>query len=52
MLIQAIWEPNVKNPYGYIYVTRDLAENKYYCGKHRASTFDTSYYGSGTLLKK
>ena len=52
MDIVAIWEPNVRHPYGYVYVTRDLAENKCYCGKHKSEVFDTSYYGSGTLLKK
>lgn len=52
MKITPIWTPNVSEPYGYVYVTYNRVEDKYYCGKHKSSTFDTSYYGSGVLLKK
>ena len=52
MEIHAVPEPNVKQPYGYIYITYDITNHRYYCGKHKSSAFDTSYYGSGTLMKK
>ena len=38
--------------YGYIYITTNLKNNKQYIGKHRATKFDTTYKGSGSLLVK
>jgi len=38
--------------YGYIYKTTNLINGKQYIGLHRAKEFDTSYKGSGTILKK
>ena len=38
--------------YGYIYKTTDLTNNKIYVGQHKSSEFDTSYYGSGVIIKK
>ena len=38
--------------YGYIYKTTDLRNNKIYVGQHKSEIFDTSYYGSGKIIKK
>ena len=38
--------------YGYIYETTNLINGKKYIGKHKSSTFDTNYYGSGIALKR
>lgn len=36
-----------KNMFGYIYETTNLINGNKYIGKHKSSTFDTNYYGSG-----
>ena len=38
--------------YGYIYKTTNLVNGKIYIGQHKSNTFDTNYYGSGTILNK
>lgn len=38
--------------YGYIYITTNLINNKIYVGQHKHETYDTSYYGSGKLIKR
>ena len=38
--------------YGYIYITTNNINNKKYIGKHKCNTFDTSYKGSGKLIKE
>ena len=36
--------------YGYIYKTTNIVNNKIYIGKHKSSTFDSNYLGSGKLI--
>lgn len=48
--IPTVMEPNVKNPFGYIYITTNLVNSKRYIGKHTHSSFDKKYYGSGVAL--
>ena len=36
--------------YGYIYLTTNLINGRKYIGRHKSSTFDTGYYGSGKIL--
>lgn len=43
---------DISNPYGYVYVTTNLVTGKRYCGKHKSPQFDSSYLGSGVLLKQ
>lgn len=38
--------------YGYVYKTTDLATNKIYVGQHKASQFDSSYFGSGIKITR
>ena len=38
--------------YGYIYKTTNLITGKIYVGQHKASAFDSAYYGSGFILKQ
>lgn len=38
--------------YGYVYLTKNLQNNKIYIGLHRATSFDNSYYGTGVLILK
>lgn len=38
--------------FGYIYKTTNNTNGKIYVGKKHSDTFDTSYYGSGKLLKR
>lgn len=38
--------------YGYIYKGTILINNKIYIGQHKATEFDTKYYGSGTLWRR
>ena len=39
-----------KYPFGYIYITTNLINNKKYIGMHRSENFDPSYKGSGKIL--
>lgn len=36
--------------YGYIYLTTNHVNGKKYIGRHKSSTFDSNYYGSGKIL--
>lgn len=38
--------------FGYIYKTTNTINNKIYIGQHQRTTFDKSYFGSGSLLRK
>lgn len=38
--------------YGYVYITRNLINKKYYIGQHKKTYFDEKYHGSGKLLKR
>ena len=38
--------------YGYIYKTTNLINDKYYIGKHKSESFDSSYYGSGIAFTR
>ena len=38
--------------YGYIYLTTNLVNGKKYIGRHRSTTFDEKYHGSGVNLLK
>lgn len=38
--------------YGYIYEVTNLVNNKKYIGKHRSSSFDENYKGSGKLIRE
>ena len=37
--------------YGYIYKTTNLINGKIYIGQHKSEEYDSSYYGSGKILK-
>lgn len=38
--------------YGYIYLTENLLNGKYYVGQHKSDIFDPSYLGSGLRIKR
>lgn len=38
--------------YGYIYKTTNLLNGKIYIGQHKSENYDSSYYGSGKLIKR
>ena len=38
--------------YGYVYITVNTINGKWYIGQHSSSTFDTKYKGSGKLIKQ
>ena len=38
--------------YGYIYKTTNLINGKIYIGQHRSEEYDSSYYGSGKLIRR
>lgn len=44
--------PDIDNPYGYIYRTTNLINNRKYIGQHAKGEFDRFYYGSGKILLK
>ena len=50
MEIKAIFEPNILYPIGYVFVTYDILNYKYYCGSHKSAEFDPNYFGSGSLM--
>lgn len=37
---------------GYIYITINKTNSKFYIGKHKKDTYDKNYYGSGVLIKQ
>ena len=45
-------KPDIEKPYGYIYITTNLVNNKKYVGQHFGEEFDPNYYGSGVVLLK
>ena len=51
IIIPRLMSPNVENPYGYIYITTNLINNKKYVGKHSRPEFDVHYLGSGKILR-
>ena len=38
--------------YGYIYKTTNLINGKIYIGQHKSEEYDSSYYGSGKLIRR
>ena len=38
--------------YGYIYITENLINGKRYIGQHKSTSFDSSYKGSGKVIKR
>ena len=38
--------------YGYVYKTTDLRNGKIYVGRHKSDEFDSSYFGSGNIIKR
>lgn len=38
--------------YNYIYLIRNLINNKIYIGKHSTDNYDDGYFGSGAYLKR
>ena len=38
--------------FGYIYITKNLINNKVYVGKKEKNNYDKNYYGSGTIIKQ
>lgn len=41
-----------KNAIGYIYITKNLIDGRKYIGQHHSRYFDSSYLGSGKILKQ
>lgn len=39
-------------PYGYVYLTTNLINNKKYIGQHKSTKFDSNYLGSGLYITK
>lgn len=39
------------NLFGYVYITKNLINNKIYVGQHRSNKFDNTYFGSGNIIK-
>lgn len=50
ILYKRKFSSDIKNPFGYIYITTNLVTGKKYIGQHARSKFDKSYYGSGKHL--
>lgn len=50
VVIPEVWEEN--QHYGYIYLTTDLKTHKMYIGKKEKPCFDSTYFGSGTLITR
>ena len=38
--------------YGYVYKTTDLRNGEIYVGRHKSDEFDSSYFGSGNIIKR
>lgn len=51
ILVERKMESDIPEPYGYIYITTNIANHKKYVGKHAKSYFDPNYVGSGRELK-
>lgn len=45
-------DSTTKNPYGYIYITTNLINNKKYLGQHYFHSVNENYLGSGKILLK
>jgi len=41
----------MSKPYGYVYMTHDITEDKFYFGQHKGE-FDPSYFGSGNIIRR
>lgn len=50
--IPRIFQPNVDNPYGYVYITVNSVNHKMYIGQHKYVTTERNYKGSGDVLLK
>lgn len=42
--------PNVEHPYGYVYLTTNLINGMLYVGQHKATQFNSRYYGGGSYF--
>lgn len=51
IIVPRKFKSTVDEPYGYIYITTNLVNNKKYLGQHKPST-EGNYKGSGTILLK
>lgn len=51
IIVPRVFQPTVKNPYGYIYITTNLINHRKYVGRHKYLGSEGNYKGSGTALQ-
>lgn len=52
IVIPKVVRPTVNKPYGYIYMTYDTVNGKWYIGKKEKPRFVPTYYGSGVVIHR